>query len=629
MCGICGIINFNRNPPQEDLVRKMNRAMEHRGPDDQGLYLGGGNGCSAAMGQRRLSIIDLRGGHQPIYNEDKSKVIVFNGEIYNFLELRPELEKRGHVFSTHSDTEVVLHLFEEYGDKSLDYLRGAFAFAIWDNRQSRLFAARDRVGKKPFIYAFKDGNFVFASEFKALLESGLIEKAINMQALDAYLSYGYVPAPLTIYDNVYKLLPAHYLVLAKRQLRSYRYWSLNFKDKLALNHEEALLQLKEMVYQAVKIRLVSDVPLGAFLSGGIDSTIVVGLMSRISGKKIKTFSIGFADDKYNELAYARIAAKAFDTEHNEFIVKPQIEELLPKLVQYYGEPYADSSSVPSYYLAKMTRPYVKVALNGDGGDELFAGYERHWANRLAASLPIRLFLRLGGKPFTKRLIPGAMHPKGALSKIRRFAEAGVDPIAERYQAWVGLFTQGSKAGLYSSAFKQACADYSPLVYLRELFSKTDGFDAVDSFLYVDNLLNLPNDLLVKMDIACMMNSLEARSPFLDQRLMEFTAKLPSGMKLRGRSAKFILKRAFRDLLPEKILRRGKMGFALPVGFWFRNELKDFVKATLLSDKSLKRGYFNPAAVREILDNHFNARMDSTRQIWALLILELWHKEFID
>lgn len=629
MCGICGIVNFSGGKVQKSLVKRMNQSMLHRGPDDEGVYVGGFGDYSVVMGHRRLSIIDLVSGHQPIYNEDKSMVIVFNGEIYNFQELRSDLQKRGHIFNTHSDTEVILHLFEEYGQGCLDFLRGAFAFAIWDNKASRLFVARDRVGKRPLLYTVKNGNLIFASEFKAILESGLVEKEINLEALDAYLTYGYVPAPLTIYKNVYKLLPAHYLILENKKLKTYRYWSLNFKDKLRLDEGELTCELRNLVYEAVKIRMISDVPLGVFLSGGIDSTIVTGLMSRISDKKIKTFSIGFTEERYNELSYARIAAKEFNTEHKEFIVKPHIEDILPLLVQHYGEPYADSSSIPSYYLTKMTRSYVTVALNGDGGDELFAGYERHWANRLAHSKLIRLFLRFGGKVAIEKLIPKAMHPKDFLGRIRRFTQAASDPAAIRYQKWVGFFAEDFKNRLYSQEFKDICANFNSLSYLQDLFNDADGLDPVDSFLYVDNLLNLPNDFLVKMDIVCMMNSLEGRSPFLDHRLMEFAARLPSRMKLRGRSSKYILKKAFRGLLPEKIFRRGKMGFALPIGFWFRDELKDFVKGILFSDSSLKRGYFNQHTVRGMLDDHFKAKRDYTHPIWALLVLELWHQVFID
>lgn len=607
----------------------MTQAMIHRGPDDQGLFTGRAGSLSATLGHRRLSIIDLEDGHQPIDNEDKSKVIVFNGEIYNFRQLRAELENKGHRFTTHSDTEVILHLYEDYGEKCLEYLRGAFAFAIWDNRSGRLFCARDRIGKKPFLYAFKEGNFVFASEFKAILESGLVSRDINPEALDAYLSYGYVPAPLTIYKDIFKLLPAHYLVLDEGGLETHRYWSLDFSNKLELSQEVTASRLKEMLDEAVRIRMISDVPLGAFLSGGVDSTIVVGLMSRISDRKIKTFSIGFSDDRYNELGYARIAAKAFNTEHREFIVKPQIEGILPLLAEGYGEPYADSSSIPSYYLARMTRDYVKVALNGDGGDELFAGYERHWANRLAVSWPVRLILAMGGRALVSAMVPGGTHPKGLLSKARRFAAAANNLPAARYQSWVGVFTQDFKNRLYSREFKDSCVFFRPLGYLDELFDQARGLDPVDSFLYVDNLFNLPNDFLVKMDTACMLNSLEGRSPFLDYQLMEFASRIPSGMKVRGRTGKYILRKAFRELLPDKIRKRGKMGFALPIGFWFRNELKDFIKATLLSERALERGYFNPEALKNMLGEHFKASQDYTRQIWALLMLELWHQRFID
>lgn len=629
MCGICGIVKQGSRKVEEGSLRSMLRELLHRGPDDEGVYFKETSKCSVALGHRRLSIIDLSGGRQPIFNEDKSIVIVLNGEIYNFRELRDELEKRGHSFQTHSDTEVVVHLYEDYGEKCLNYLRGAWAFAIWDEKNSRLFLARDRVGKRPLLYAFHNGDFIFASEFKALLAYPGISKEINLEALDAYMSYGYVPAPLSIFKAIFKVLPANYLILEGGNIKAKKYWSLNFREKINLPEDEICRRIREGIRDAVEIRMISDVPLGAFLSGGIDSSIVVGLMSELSNKRIKTFSIGFNEESYNELNYARIVAKKFNTEHEEFIVTPDIKAVLPLLAERFGEPYADSSAVPSYYLAKMTRSRVSVALNGDGGDELFAGYQRYLANRLACSRYIKAFLAFGGGTLFKKLIPDGLSPKNFLAKLKRFFQAASDEPVLRYSKWVGFFEEDVKSGLYSAHFKNWHKNFDALQWPKEIFREAEGLDGVDTFLYADTMLNLPNDLLVKMDIACMANSLEGRSPFLDYRLMEFAASIPSELKVKNNISKYILRKSFRDILPLEIAKRAKMGFALPLGYWLRSELKNFVEGELLSEKCLKRGYFNPAAIKGLLKEHFAAKKDLTHQLWALLMLELWHQKFID
>jgi asparagine synthase (glutamine-hydrolysing) len=629
MCGIAGIINYKGKAIDRGIVKKMCDSMRHRGPDNEGIYLTVKGDYSVALGHRRLSVIDLVSGNQPIFNEDKTIVIVCNGEIYDFKELRADLEKRGHSFQSNSDTEVIAHLYEDYGQECLKYLRGPFALAIWDNKNNRLFLARDRIGKKPLIYTLKNGSLIFASEFKALLSHPDVAKEIDFEAVDAYLSYGYVPAPLSIYKGIYKLMPGHYLIFENNNIKTEKYWSLNFRNKVDLNEEELCVQVRHRVSEAVAIRMISDVPLGAFLSGGIDSSIVVGLMSQLSSQKIRTFSIGFPEKEYNELNYARIVAKRFNTDHQELVVKPDIEEVLPILAEHYGEPYADSSAVPSYYLAKLTRSRMIVALNGDGGDELFAGYQRHWANRLACLGLIRLYLRYGGGYAFNKLIPDALHPKSFFARLKRFSQAAIKKPSLRYSEWVGFLSEDLKKKLYNPAFQDAVDPFIASSRLDDIFKEAEGLDPVDTFLYADTLFNLPNDLLVKMDIACMANSLEGRSPFLDHKLMEFTASIPSKYKLKGNVSKYILKKAFKNLLPGEIFKRGKMGFALPIGFWFRGELKEFVERVLLTEKSLKRGYFNSSGIKELLEQHFSAKKDYTFQIWALLMLELWHKSFVD
>lgn len=629
MCGICGIVSGDNNKVTEDNVIGMLDELIHRGPDDYGVYLKNSGKSSIILGQRRLSIIDLTTGHQPIFNEDRSLSIICNGEIYNFKELRVKLEKDGHKFQTNSDTEVIVHLYEKYEERCLSHLRGAFAFAVWDEKNSRLFLARDRVGKRPLLYALKKGKFIFASEFKALLAYPDVSKEINPEGIDAYLTYGYIPAPLTVYKDIYKLPPAHFLIFRNGQIEIKKYWILNFKDKIDLPEEPLRERVRELVTEAVRIRMISDVPLGAFLSGGIDSSIVVGLMSRISSDKIKTFSIGFSEKRYDELGYARIIAKKFNTEHKEFIVKPDIESILPFLIRHYGEPYADSSAIPSYYLTKMARSYVHVALNGDGGDELFAGYERHWANRIASSRMAQLFLKAGAGKAMAAIIPRGLNPKNFFMRLGRFARAASDSPPVRYQKWVGVFTDEQKNMLYTTEFSNISSAFSAMRWLEDAFKEAEGLDPVDTFLYIDTMLNLPNDFLVKMDIACMANSLEGRSPFLDQELMEFAASIPSALKLKGKFSKYILRKAFSDILPEEIYSRGKMGFAMPIGLWFRNQLSGYIRSVLLSNESLRRGYFKPELVKVMVEEHIAGSRDYTTQLWALLVLELWHRGFID
>ncbi len=617
MCGICGITDKKGGYIQDKVIRDMAGRMAHRGPDDSGIFLDLKAIPHAGLGHRRLSIIDLSAvGRQPMSNEDGKIWIVLNGEIYNYPELKEELKRKGHIFKSDTDTEVVIHLYEEYGASCVRYLRGMFAFAIWDGRDRSLFIARDRIGKKPLVYCYDGGRFAFSSEFGSLLESGLADKEINREALDIYLTLGYIPAPLTIYKKVFKLPPAHTLTLKNGQIRIERYWQLDYLKKVRISEDEAADEVMRLLEEAVKIRLHSDVPLGAFLSGGIDSSAVVALMSRATSGRVKTFSIGFDDKDYNELEYARLVAKRFNTDHNELIVKPDAMSVLPILVERYGEPYADSSCIPTYYVCNQTRRYVTVALNGDGGDESFAGYERYQAMLISEcyqKIPRLARSAIGG---VFKLLPDSVHSKNRIRRLKRFMEGVNLPACERYLRWVSIFDDPAKKA-------------GAIRLLRPYFESSRNPALLDKLLAADVNTYLPDDLLVKVDIASMANSLEARSPFLDHKLMEFAASLPASYKMKWLIKKYILKKGLDKLLPKEITGRKKMGFGLPVGSWFRGDLKGYLKDTILSEKALKRGYFEADVIKRIAEEHISGKKDHTFRLWSLLMLEMWHKRFID
>ncbi|HKP13637.1 MAG TPA: asparagine synthase (glutamine-hydrolyzing), partial [Blastocatellia bacterium] len=589
---------------------------------------GESGGASVGLGMRRLAIIDLNTGHQPIHNEDGSVWVVLNGEIYNYRELRAELEARGHHFSTQTDTEVIVHAYEEYGDGVPKRLRGMFAFALWDARRERLLLARDRVGKKPLLYSINAGRLVFASEFQALLAHPDVSREVNPEAIADYLSFLCVPAPQTAFRAIRKLEPAHTLVWQNGEVKVEPYWSLDFKGKIKITEAEAGERAIELLREAVRVRLMSDVPLGAFLSGGVDSSAVVALMSEMSPGRVKTFSIGFDEKDFSEIRHARRVATHFDTEHHEFVVRPQAIEVLPTLVRHYGEPYADSSAIPTYYLAKMTRRHVTVALNGDGGDECFAGYERYAAMRLANRYQrLPRFVRTQVIERALGAIPAAGVSRSRLAKARRFAEVMSRPAGERYLRWTSAINDELKLELCTREF---LAQTRPaLRHVAPWFAGNGEMDVVDRALAADTFNYLPNDLLVKVDIASMAASLEARSPFLDHHLLEFAASLPASFKLRRLTTKALLKRALRGVVPAENLTRAKMGFGVPIGHWFRNELKGYLADAILSERALGRGYFNREVIKHLTHEHTSGRRDYAHQLWTLLMLELWHREFVD
>ncbi|MDT4898887.1 MAG: hypothetical protein QOH25_3964 [Acidobacteriota bacterium] len=628
MCGIVGIVCREGASADEALLSRMCEAIRHRGPDEEGRYLNGPVGLM----MRRLAIIDLKGGQQPIHNQDRTAWIVFNGEIYNYLELRGKLEKLGHRFYTNSDTEAIIHAYDQYGADCPKYLRGMFAFAIWDERRKELLLARDRVGKKPILYAQPNGQFIFGSEFSALLLHPDISREVEPEAIHAYLSFMYVPAPLTAYREIKKLEPGHTLRWRDGEIKIERYWQPDFSKKIKISEEEAGERAIEILREAVGVRLMSEVPLGAFLSGGVDSSAVVALMSEQSSRPVKTFSIGFEEQDFSELHHARRIAEHVGAEHHEFIVRPDALEVLPTLVEHYGEPYADSSAIPTYYVSRETRKHVTVALNGDGGDECFAGYERYAAMRLAEKyhkLPTVVRKQLLER--TINLLPEFDNSNGnRIRRFKRFMRAASLPRTERYLRWMSVFDSEAKRELYSDSFQHQSQELTNAsAFLDPWFAQANGAGIVDATLLVDTMTYLPNDLLVKVDIASMAVSLEARSPFLDHHVIEFAASLPERLKLRGLTTKYLLKRALKKLLPVENLNRRKMGFGVPIGHWFRGQMQPFLRETLLSEKALKRGFFKPEAITRLVEQHTSGKRDYAHQLWTLLMLELWFKRFID
>jgi asparagine synthase (glutamine-hydrolysing) len=621
MCGIAGLVHFDGRPVEESRLQQMCQALRHRGPDDEGWIIwprgaAAAGRATAGLGNRRLSVIDVQGGHQPISNETRDIWAVLNGEIYNFAELRATLIGRGHQFVTKSDTEVVVHAYEEFGEACVEHLDGMFALAIWDGTRERLILARDRFGKKPLCYSAAGPDVAFASELQALLPAvPAASRELDRDALGDYLAYMAIPAPHTIYKGVRKLPPAHLLVADRQRIRVTRYWSLAYEPKSQITEAAAVERVGELLEGAVRKRLISEVPLGAFLSGGVDSSVVVGLMARVSDRPVKTFSIGFDDPRYNELPHARRVAEAHRCEHHEFVVRPDILDILPAMVRHFGEPFADSSAIPSWYLAKLTREHVTVALNGDGGDEVFAGYGRHRANQLAERwrrVPERL--RRSGERVAR---VGVLASLGG-ARATRFAIAAGLPRAERYRAWAGVFS----ADLVRELSHDIPADGS---VIPDAFAVVAHLDAVDSMLAVDTRFYLPTDLLPKVDITSMAHSLEVRSPLLDHSLAEFVATLPSTLKLHRATTKYLLKKFALGIVPDGNLRRPKQGFAVPIAQWLRQDLREMVTDHLRPSRLAQAGWLRQQTVDAILDAHLSGARDYAHHLWVLLMLELWYR----
>ncbi len=626
MCGIVGQVSSPGGEPANGVVlERMCAALEHRGPDSRGLFVDG----EVGLGIQRLRVVDLVTGDQPIRNEDGSVVVVLNGEIYNFRELREDLVRRGHIFATQGDTEVIVHLYEEYGPGCVRRLHGMFAFALWDERRRQLLVARDRVGKKPLFYAFRDGALSFASELRALMEDREIPRDLDFAALDCYLAYGYVPAPLSVFRAVRKLPPAHTLVLREGRVELDRYWRLDYARKLSVSDPRELHEpIRDAICAATRRRLVADVPLGAFLSGGIDSSAVVAAMSEVGEGRVRTFSIGFEHAGFDELPHARRVAQQFGTDHHEFVVRPDAISLAPKIVRHYGEPFADASAIPSFCLAEVTRRHVTVALNGDGGDESFGGYTRYVANRVAGRLDaLPMPLKRAAASATGRL--GGGEVTSLANKVRRLGQALPLTPEARYAGYVSWFDESQRGLLYTPEFQALVGESVAPGVIAQPWMGASGADVVDVMLEVDAGTYLPDDLIAKIDIATMAHALEARSPLLDQDLMQFAASIPADLKVRGREKKWILREALREWLPDEILDRPKQGFSVPVDHWFRNELREHVRDVLLDRDALGRGYFRPEAVRLILERQEGGAEAESKRVWALFMLEMWHREFVD
>jgi asparagine synthase (glutamine-hydrolysing) len=629
MCAICGIINKDKSV-DESLLRKMTDIMDYRGPDESGFFVKGNVG----LGHRRLKIIDLYTGQQPLANEDNTIFLVCNGEIYNFKELRSELERKGHRFKSQSDNEVILHLYEQEGVECLKRLRGMFALAIWDVKEKRIFLARDRIGKKPLVYCETSEGFLFASEIKSLLLHPEVKKDIDPYALDLFLTYQAVPAPYTIFKNIRKLPPAHYLLWEKGKTTIRRYWDVDFTKKIRLKSEYEYAELLwEKLTEATRIRMVSDVSLGAFLSGGIDSSVLVGVMSGMSRFPVKTFSVGFDEESFSELEYARIVSRRFGTEHHEFKVKPDVIDILPKLVWHYNEPFGDSSMVPTYYVARETKKYVTVALNGDGGDENLAGYTRYWQMLLLDRL--KNVMELVPSPVRRGLISGLLegyekYPFNNFFRVWKWmqeSEKYGDDYA--YARRLISFSPEHKDLIYSDNFKSEIAGKDSMLLMKKLWEDAGPINLLEKMLYSDLHFYLAEVLTVKMDIAAMSNSLEGRSPFLDQEFVETVASFPPEMKFKKLTSKYILKKKLKGFLPDEILNREKMGFGIPVGEWFKKDLKEYLRSNLLSDTFAKRGFFKQDAVRKMVEEHISGKAVHTHRLWNLLVFELWSEIFLD
>ena len=628
MCGICGQVNIDSSRAVDRVVLEgMNGVIRHRGPDSDGYYVKDNVGLAV----RRLAVIDLVTGDQPISNEDGTIWIVFNGEIYNYKELRLELKNKGHVFSSESDTEVIVHLYEDYGPACMEHLRGMFAFAIWDDNRQLLLLARDRLGQKPLYYTEHDGVLLFGSELKSILQFPGLPREVDHEAIHHYLTLQYVPDPWTAFKNIHKLPPAHRLIWRKGRYEIERYWDLVYEPKHEAPWPELKEQLRETIAEAVRLRLISDVPLGAHLSGGIDSSIVVGLMAEMMDQPVKTFSIGFEEDAFSELAYARQVAQKFGADHHEFILKPEALDVLPKLVEAFDEPFADPAAIPTWHLSQVTRQHVTVALNGDGGDEAFAGYQRYYADSIAdAYRLVPTFLRKFLFNRILHLLPvQADRPVeiSYFSGLRQLTLAADMPHSASVIRWGTYFSEAEKLALYSDDLRQVINATPSAEILQESFRRAIAANRLDRTLYTDVHNYLPGALLPKVDRTTMAHSLEARSPFLDHKLMELAARLPPKWKVTGKQTKKTLRQLFADLLPAEVLKRGKMGFSLPLSLWFRGPLYQPARDILLAVDSRLRSFFKADMVANLIEENKRGQTDNGKRIWALLMLELWQRKY--
>lgn len=622
MCGICGILHFDANKKiNSEVIGRMNQTMIHRGPDDSGIYQNG----SIGLAHRRLSIIDLDTGHQPMYNEDGSVCIVFNGEIYNHGELRKELQAKGHQFRTRSDTEAIIHCYEEYGYRCVDKLRGMFAFAVWDSNQQSLFLARDRLGIKPLYYYSDKDSFIFASEVKAIIASGYIKPQVNLRAIDAYVTLGYVPGPETLFSNIYKLLPAHVLRAQNGCFAIEEYWDFNSVPSQHMSESDCCETIREVLHECVQMRLMSDVPLGAFLSGGIDSSSVVAIMAQLLDR-VETFSIGYLDaPEQNELSYAQIVAKQFGTAHHEFVLEPtNFFRSISELLFFLEEPIVEPSAIALFHISKLAREHATVLLSGEGADEIFGGYSIY--RKMQILNYIRHIMPFMCNPFVmKVLLPLTKRSEN----VQKYLDWLSSPLERRYLGVSCDVTSSVKQNLYSDNLQVLSQSNMVGEIFQEYYDKVRDRDKLGKMLYVDAKIWLPDDLLIKADKMTMATSVELRVPFLDHKLVEFAASIPSSFKVKRRASKYILKKAMEGVLPNSVIYRKKRGFPVPVDQWFGSTLHEQAMNILLDSRSLQRGYFNRDYLLKVLDQQRTGRADHSRRIFSLLTLELWHEAFID
>jgi len=625
---MCGIAGFVESPTvatpfgterRRALLGAMCGAIRHRGPDDEGVWSDAGVG----IGMRRLSIIDLAGGHQPIHNEDRTIWIVFNGEVYNFQELRTQLEQSGHRFYTGTDTEAIVHAYEQWGSAAIARLRGMFGLAIWDTRTGTLLLARDRIGIKPIHYAEAGGRLYFGSEIKSLLCAPEVQRHIDLDALDHYLSFLYTPRDRSIFKGVRKLPPGHVLVWRDGRHRVERYWEVPAEETFRGSEGDAVAGLRQVLTGAVRSHLVSDVPLGAFLSGGIDSSVVVGLMAETAGARVKTFSIGFDEPAFDELEHARRVAQHFGTDHHEFVVKPDAIRMLDAMIAHFDEPFADSSAIPTWYVSEMARRHVTVVLSGDGGDELFGGYDRYLPHPRVAT-----FDRYGSKPLRRiAALAAAQLPHGARGK-NFLRHVGRDQQG-RYLDAIRLFSADEKPDLLSDDLRRQLSGPDPERILSRHFGRFAPLPWPSQMMRFDMETYLPEDVLTKVDRMSMAHSIESRVPLLDNEAIAFACSLPAAFKIKDGRRKHILKEVAATLLPKEIIERRKQGFGVPIGVWFRGNLRELFADTLLAARTLQRGYFQPAFVRMLVGEHLSGKRDHTLRLWQLVVFERWHQQYVD
>lgn len=634
MCGITGIAYNNGQQIERDILDNMTGTMMHRGPDDEGMHIIRNSNVQIGLGHRRLSIIDLTdSGHQPMTNEDDTIWITYNGEIYNFKELKSDLVRQGHIFRSDSDTEVIVHGYEEYGESVFNKLNGMFAFGLWDNRKNSLYLVRDRYGQKPLYYWHSSKSIAFASELKSLIKHPGVSKEIDIYSLSRYLSYEYVPAPHSIFEDVNKLLPGHFLKWTDGETRITPYWQINFNGTDAvqsLSVPEIEYQLINLLKQSIRKRLISDVPLGVFLSGGIDSSAIVSLMSElIPPDQIKTFSIGFEEKSFDESSYARTVSEFFGTDHHEQILTPEkMIDILPEVWSFMDEPFADASILPTYLLSKFTREHVTVALGGDGGDELLAGYDpfqAHTVARYYEKTP-RFMQNIFANQIVQRL-PVSTRNMSIDFKLKQFLKGIPYKPAVRNQVWLGSFTKEEQEGVFTGDVNQILNGFDPYDDIHKSYNGTKFRDHLDEIIYCYSHFYLADDILTKIDRASMATSLEARSPFLDVDFAEFVNRIPSKLKLNGLTRKYILKKSLENKLPKKILYRKKKGFGIPLTKWLKKELKQSLLDTLSPSRLNQSGLFNTKTIKTMLDDHFSGRKDNRKPIWTIFMFEMWKERF--